>query len=383
MKKVLLSAIAILALATSSFAQTDKEVKEAAVKPKDVLIVEDTAHHYWKKGAFLGINFGQAALFNWAAGGQNTISLQVNANGFINYAKGHLAWDNSLNFSLGGIVQGHVLGKSLPGARPAAFRKNVDQLQVTSRVGYIIDKKKQWMAAFLADYKTSVLDGNDYGKYDADPTVPTPQRISSPFSPSFVVLSLGINYKPAPFVSFYLSPVAGKLSFLDPKSTDSATYVGQSSYRVEQARYGFQKGKNFRGQLGAYFRIDFQKDIMKNVNLKTTLELFTPYTNEIITNAGDSTMPLVAPNNTFNTIGKIDVNWLTGINFKVNKYITCSLEWQLIYSYATLVPKFNYNYDPNKPNSKQVENRYNQVQFREGFTLGFGYKFAEKIPAVK
>ena len=375
MKKTLLAIIATISLASASYAQTDQIVKDAA-KPIEVKIVEDTTHHYWKHGGFVGINFGQAALFNWAGGGQNTISVQLNINGFINYAKGHIAWDNSLNFALGGIVQGHVLGATPKGSRPAAFRKNVDQLQLTSRLGYVIDKKKQWMAAFLADYKTSVMNGYDYTAYDADPTVRAPQRISSPFSPSYLILSLGINYKPAPFCSFYLSPIAGKLSFLDAGSVDSNNFVGYENYVVDPTRYGFkakprnmdESSSNFRHQVGAYFRVDFQKDIMKNINLKTSLELYTPYTNEVITNAGDSSMPLVAPGNTFNTVGKIDVNWLTGIVFKVNKYITCSLEWQLIYSYSTLAPRYDYA-------TGVIAKRYNSVQFREGFTLGVGYKF--------
>ncbi len=365
MKKLVLTSFSILMLALSVSAQTDQTVKDAA-KPQEVKIVEDSAHH-WKKGGFLGVNFGQSALFNWAAGGQNTITVQLNANGFINYAKGHMAWDNSMNFALGGIVQGHVL-KTPAGTRPAAFRKNVDQLQLTSRLGYIIDKKKQWMGAFLADYKTSVLNGYDYSGYDADPTVANPQRIASPFSPSYVILSVGINYKPKPYVSFYLSPIAGKLSFVNAGTTSFANAKTNldSSLVVDQTRYGFKKTETFRHQLGAYLRADFQKDIVKNVNLKTTLELFTPYTNETIPNAEDSATTKLP--STISTVGKIDVNWLTGLNFKVNKYITCSLEWQLIYSYTTLVPRFSYS-------DGTITKRYNSVQFREGLTIGFGYKF--------
>ena len=366
MKKIILSIIATAGIVATSFSQTDMVVKDAA-KPQEVKIVEDTTHHYWKKGGFIGVNFGQAALFNWAAGGQNTISGQININGFINYAKGHIAWDNSLNFALGGIVQGHILGATPKGTRPAAFRKNVDQLQITSRLGYVIDKKKHWMAAFLADYKTSIMNGYDYTAYDADPAVKAPQRTSSPFSPSYLILSLGINYKPAPYVSFYLSPVAGKLSFLDGGTTDTNNYVGNRTNWVDPSRYGFKYNQNFRSQLGVYFRVDFQKDIMKNINLKTTLELYTPYTSETITNAGDSAMSL-APPSTFSTLGKVDVNWLTGIVFKVNKYITFSIECQLIYSYSTLVPIYYYG-------GGRTFKSYNTVQFREGLTLGVGYKF--------
>jgi hypothetical protein len=372
--RILYLLLSIIALSAQAQTKDGKEIL-AAAKPQEINIQEDTTHHYWKKGAFLGVTLGQTALFNWAGGGQNTILGQISANGFINYQRGHMEWDNSINFLLGGIVQGHVLGTQ--GYRKAAFRKNVDNLQVTSRLGYILDKKKQWMAAFLVDYKTSVLNGYDYTAYDASASLTNPQRISSPFSPSFVVLSLGINYKPAPYVSFYLSPLAGKLSFINGKASDSAsnksndiTSNPQYYNRVDGSRYGFNYGQTFRGQLGAYFRADFQKDLMKNINLKTTLELFTPYTNEIIDNGGDSVL-LRRGITTINTVGKIDVNWLTSINFKVNKYITCSFEMQLLYSYTTLVPRYDYS-------TGIIDKRYNSIQFREGLTLGFGYKFAEK-----
>lgn len=374
MKRRILYPVLMMLVCLTVVAQP-KDGKEilAAAKPTEVKFEEDSMHHYWKKGAFLGITLGQTALFNWAGGGQNTILGQVSANAFINYQRGHMEWDNSINFMLGGIVQGHVLGAQ--GYRKAAFRKNVDNLQLTSRLGYVLDKKKQWMAAFLVDYKTSILNGYDYTAYDASPAVPSPQRISSPFSPSFLVLSLGINYKPAPFVSFYLSPLAGKLSFINGKTTDSASNSVNPYNRIDETRYGFGLGKTFRGQLGAYFRADFQKDIIKNVNLKTTLELFTPYTNEVITNTQDSTL-LHGGITSINTVGKIDVNWLTGINFKVNKYITCSFEMQLLYSYTTLVPRYNYS-------DASITKRYNSVQFREGLTIGFGYKFAEKAADKK
>jgi hypothetical protein len=106
--------------------------------------------------------------------------------------------------------------------------------------------------------------------------------------------------------------------------------------------------------------------------------LFTPYTNEVIQN--DSATGDVGRYNAgirqINTVGKIDVNWLTGVNFKVNKYITCSFEMQLLYSFTTLVPRYNYS-------DASVTKKYNSVQFREGLTIGFGYKFAEKAADKK
>lgn len=381
MKKALLSIAALALVSLTGYAQdSDKTIKEAATKPQEVKLAEDSVKK-WTKGGFVGVNFGQVALVNWASGGQNTISIQLNANGFINYQSGRLAWDNAINFSLGGIIQGHVLDKRV--ARPIALRKNVDFLQLTSRVGYVIDKKKQWMGAFLVDYKTSILNGYDYATYDATPAQPSPQKISTPFSPSFLTLSLGVNYKPKPYVSFYLSPIAGKLSFVS-SSTINRDAPKVDYNLIDETRYGMERGKTFRAEIGAYFRADFQKDIWKNINLKTTLELFQNYNEDHKVDAlvakdadavkaayGDAAYATYLSNHPlyYDNRGNTDVNWLTTITFKVNKYITASLEAQLIYDHDVVVPHY-VDGGTTRPGRG--------TQFREAFTLGIGYKFSGK-----
>jgi hypothetical protein len=64
--------------------------------------------------------------------------------------------------------------------------------------------------------------------------------------------------------------------------------------------------------------------------------------------------------------GNTYVNWLTNITFKVNKFITASLETQLIYDQTVAVPHY-------ESNGSTYMGR--GTQFREAFTLGFGYKF--------
>ena len=64
--------------------------------------------------------------------------------------------------------------------------------------------------------------------------------------------------------------------------------------------------------------------------------------------------------------GNTYVNWLTNLTFKVNKYITASLETQLIYDQTVAVPHMRQD------NSIYLGRG---TQFREAFTLGFGYKF--------
>lgn len=380
MQKFLLFSAAFLA-ALSVSGQAQKDLKDA-VKPLDVKI-NDTVHHHWKYGGFVGVNFGQIALVNWAGGGQNSISIQANANAFWTFENKHFLWDNQLNFSLGAIAQGRIRQPSSGNRYP--FRKNVDVLQITSRVGYILDKKKHWMATFLTDLKTSILNGYDYSAYDAG-TAADKQLVSTPFSPSNLLLSLGVNFKPVSFFSAYLSPVTAKLTMMNANTLVSQN--GTSFDSVDRTRYGLDNNTTYHASVGAYLRLDFQKDIWKNINIKTSVELFQNYTDKhVLDGIVQSELNTIKTQNPgidvtqlplyqhlyYDNRGNTYVNWLTNITFKVNKYITANLETQLLYDHTAAVPKL-------LPNGSTYLGR--GTQFREAFTLGFGYKFDQK-PAKK
>jgi hypothetical protein len=136
--------------------------------------------------------------------------------------------------------------------------------------------------------------------------------------------------------------------------------------------------------------MDFQKDIWKNINVKTSLELFQSYTDKHLLDGivqgelkalyaayPSEANPATASQSTkdlqshlyYDNRGNTYVNWLTNITFKVNKYITASLECQLLYDHTTAVPHL-------LPNGSTYLGR--GTQFREAFTLGFGYKFDQK-----
>src|SRR5580658_2869577 len=109
MKNPILIAV-ILLCSVSAFGQAKTDLKDA-LKPQEVKI-NDTVTHHWRYTGFFGVNFGQVALVNWAGGGQNSISVQANANASWTYENKHFLWDNQLNFSLGGIASGRIMHPS-------------------------------------------------------------------------------------------------------------------------------------------------------------------------------------------------------------------------------------------------------------------------------
>ena len=107
MKKIILS-ISLLTIAFSSFAQDvtkDDAEKLRAEADKLKTVVADTIKA-WTLGGVISVNGQQVSLTNWAAGGNNSISIGGLVNVFARYKKGKIVWDNRLELGYGVIKQG-------------------------------------------------------------------------------------------------------------------------------------------------------------------------------------------------------------------------------------------------------------------------------------
>ncbi|MDE5955406.1 MAG: DUF3078 domain-containing protein, partial [Bacteroidales bacterium] len=79
MKRIFLISVAFLAALVPSFAQ---DVQQAAAEAAEAITTAPAAEakvvkpKYWDNSLKTQINVGQTSLTNWAAGGDNTVSLQ-------------------------------------------------------------------------------------------------------------------------------------------------------------------------------------------------------------------------------------------------------------------------------------------------------------------
>jgi hypothetical protein len=83
-------------------------------------------------------------------------------------AKAKAAWDNNLVLGLGGIAL-FPQEKYKDNLNKFPFRKNVDNLQLTSIGSYQIDKSGKWFASGLLDFRSQLLAG--HGEYAHADTV--------------------------------------------------------------------------------------------------------------------------------------------------------------------------------------------------------------------
>src|SRR3984957_2639291 len=136
---------------------------------------KDTIPKIWKVGGLYNLNFNQAALSNWSAGGdKSSISLATSLNAYAFYKKGKNAWDNTLD-----VAYGFINTTSL------GTRKSDDRFDLLSKYGYDIGKK--WYISGLFDFRSQFSKGYAYPN-------DLPKQVTSDFlSPAYILLSPGLN----------------------------------------------------------------------------------------------------------------------------------------------------------------------------------------------
>jgi len=271
---------------------------------------------YWKTGGAGSLNFNQVSLSNWSAGGQSCLSAGALVNLMVNYKKGKTAWDNTLDMAYG-ITQ----------ISSDPMRKSDDKIDLNSKYGYLAGNN--WYYSTLINFKSQFMDGYNYPN---DSVI-----VSRFFAPAYVILSIGMDYKPNNNFSLFLSPATCKITIVNDRKLADA------------GAYGVDSGKTHREEIGAYISIAFKKEIMQNVTFGTKLDLFSNY---------------------FHNPQNVDVNWDAMLALKVNKYISANITTTLIYDDDIKIPIMK------KINSIDTQvGTGPRTQFKEVLGIGFSYKF--------
>ena len=303
-------------------AKADLAVIQANIAKINAEIISLKPIVKWNTGGYQSVNFNQGSFTNWAKGGVNSASITLLGNVFANYKFKNWSWENNLDMAYGVLKN---KGEDL--------RKNEDKIDFLTKVGRKASSKFSW--AGLVRFESQFAPGYDFNNESADRPV-----ISRFAAPAYLKASFGMDYKPISKLSIYISPAAGKW-----------TIVGDDSIAASRLYIPItHDNENFRGEFGALLSATFQdKAIIKNVGLKSTLELFNNYTD------------LNKPNRK-----NIDVDWQTMIDLKISKYIGANFFTHVLYDHDTKI-----EFDPtDKPGVKGP-----RTQFKELLGVGFSYKF--------
>ncbi|HEU4552876.1 MAG TPA: DUF3078 domain-containing protein, partial [Chitinophaga sp.] len=169
----------------------DWRTEREEMNKKFKIAEDDTAKVRWRRGGIFNINVNQGSLTNWAAGGDRfSFSVASTFTGYIAYRQGRRTWDNVLD-----LAYGYVNTTSLGG------RKSDDRIDFTSKYGY--DIGKHWYLSALLNLRTQFTNGYLYDS--------TPPRLTSRFfSPAYVLLAPGFDYKPTEALSVFMTPISAR-----------------------------------------------------------------------------------------------------------------------------------------------------------------------------
>ena len=263
----------------------------------------------WVLKGITGINVSQTAVSNGSAGGENSFAGNAYLNGSLTHKSGNWLWISNLGLDYG-----------LTKTKSQGVQKTSDKIAFSTQLGYQASEK--WYYTAMADLNTQFYKGYNYPDKS--------HYISKFFAPAYSNISLGMDFRPKSNYSLYLSPIAGKLTFVE------------DDYLSKEGAFGVDPGDRFRAEIGAYIKAKAEQKIMENVNLITSVDFFTPYDKQF---------------------GNVDVNWDVLINMKINKYLS-----------ATLYTTLKYDNDV-KAFNDEGEKHGAKVQFKEVLGIGVAYNF--------
>ncbi len=309
---------ALLTMGSISFLQAQnaaQTLKNAAAGVTITKDPNDTIKMTWKTGGLYNLTFNQAALSNWSAGGdKSALSLNTFLNLYAFYADGRRSWDNMLTLAYG-FTNTTSLGT----------RKTDDNIDFVSKYGYDLGKK--WYLSGLLDFRSQFAPGYNYP--DANSKVLT----SNFLAPAYLLLSVGMDYKPNNNFSIFMSPLTVREVIV---KNDSLAAVGA---------FGVDSGKTSRFELGAYVSINYTSNLSKTASYTGRLDLFSNY----LHNPQDIAM------------------YMTNIvNVKVTSLVSMNLSLTLIYD------------DAIKSVKSDGTAGGAALQLQEVLGVGLAYKFAKK-----
>ena len=360
---MMLACLFVQAQSSDALTAVAEAAKEITESQKEAPKVEKPK--YWSSSLMTNIKFGQTSLTNWAAGGDNTVTLQAFIDGNASYKKNNLFWNNRLQ-----LDYGFVYASSKP-----ILQKSDDRIYLESKFGYKNASMKNFSLSINYDFKSQFNTGYDYltpsvpaDKYgDAEGNVPDlddlphkhqvalwkeARKIKSGFlAPAYTNLAVGIDVKPFKWLSLNIAPLTGGVVIVRNESLRKNygmhlkdEYKDKDLSNVAENEIGAYY-RSARFEFGAQVKADIAVNVNDNFKYTSQLVLFSNY--------------LDHPEN-------LRVNWDNRFDWKLAKYFSLTLTTNMIYDDKVMI------FSEKDGQTKQ------RVQFKESLLFGFTWTIASK-----
>ncbi len=273
----------------------------------------------WELGGNGTFGFTQTYLNNWKAGGNSAFSFLMVLKGYANYTEGSkVKWENSAEVRNGWVRQGGDLNQT---------QKNDDKIELISRFG--LSAFKKWYYSTEVDFVTQFFNGYNY----PDKTTP----ISSYLSPAKTLFKLGLDYKPNPNFSLFISPITAKYVFV------------RDTAKIDQTRYGVSPSSRSYWEPGLNTDLRYKIDFNKQISFETKYKMFLNYQQPF---------------------KKLDVNWENTLVAQLTNRINMSVNLYMLYD-------DNVTFPTGKMDAAGNEIYKPKWQTRQLMTIGFSYKISK------
>lgn len=270
-------------------------------------------------------------MYQWAQGGEPTLSFASGFEMFAKYKKDNHNWDSHLRLGFGVLRQGRYADTS------ENFRPYEDRIEFNTKYG--LKLFKHYNLTVEGDFKSQFAPQNDWDGNTKG------EMISNFMSPGYATLSLGLDLSKYSDFSLFLSPASSRTTFV----LDTAVSI--------KKRYNVDTTSNYRSEFGFRLKAQHKINLWEDIELKNSLELYSNYLNK--------------PKN-------VDVNWEMTIFFPVNDFIRATISTHLIYDDDQMVPKYRWEEvtDENGTGTDQwVKHESPGLQFKEAIKLGLVLRF--------
>ena len=324
MKKVIII-LAALAYSVVSYAQDAQSAAAAAAAalaqaPQEEVKIEKPS--YWTTSAAFRVGFDQTGLWNWAAGGYNTLTLATGLDASANYAKNLAAWTNSLKLDYGFLWSADK--KNL-------LQKSIDQIYLESKLAYKTGQNSKWNYTASLGFRSQFT--NSYTNYVENADQKWEGTLQSGFlAPAYTDLGLGMEWKPNNWFNMNIAPVTGSVTIVtnpDLRAKYGMKLLENGTYQPALFQFGAQIKLNAKVAINDVFLYD------------TQVTVFTNYLNH--------------------PFAWNRVNWDNRITWKLAKYFNIAFNTWLIY-------------DP----IVTIDGVMSKTQFKEFLQLSFIYTLSNK-----
>ena len=352
MKKIIITLAATL-VAFGAYAQDAQQAAAEAAKAIDAAQnaeVKVEKPKYWTSSLKTNVSLGQTSLTNWAAGGDNTVSLAAFIDANANYKKNEMFWNNRLQ-----LDYGFLYASSKP-----IIQKNTDRIYLESKWGYKTEAMKNFSFSANYDFKSQFAPGYEYKTPSVEGLENLPMKdkvqawmdarkpLSGILSPAYTNLALGIDWTPAKWLSVNLAPLTGGFVIVE-----DVRFRQSYSMPLRKEWEGITEGvptdgsqlRSARFEFGAQLKVDAKVNVNDNFSYSTQVVLFSNY--------------LDKPQN-------MRVNWDNRIDWKLAKYFSFTVTTNLIYDDKVMIF------------SEKDGKTHQRIQFKESVAFGFTYTIASK-----